>query len=372
MQTGEIFQERYRIQNEVGRGSFGIVYAADDLKTGQTVAIKILLPWTRGNESLRHRLKREAKLTRMLKSPHAIRIYDLEETADGEFYIVMELLEGQDLSQLLARETRLRPERAREIGRQVLDALAEAHALGVIHRDLKPHNIFVTTAANGADRIKVLDFGIAKVAGNEDGTGLTETTRLTAPGGVLGTPVYMSPEQCRGEALTPASDFYSLGVVLYETVVGQPPFNDSNPVQVLVMHNNETPPPLPVAIGRTPLGQAIMRTLEKDPHARFRTAAEFMSGLGYESLPPAPVSPANVPQPAAAPQAAVLPTAVSPPAMRQSFNPEPTATVSTRESDRRRRSGGLKNLFARYWIVLLILLPPCRAGPQFLVQLESL
>ncbi|HEY2147025.1 MAG TPA: protein kinase, partial [Pirellulales bacterium] len=127
MQAGQIFQERYRIEREVGRGSFGIVYAADDLKTGQTVAVKVLLPWVRGDQGLRHRLKREARLTRMLTSPHAVRIHELDETPDGDLYIVMEFLDGEELTALLLREGRLRPERAAGIGRQALEALGEAH-----------------------------------------------------------------------------------------------------------------------------------------------------------------------------------------------------------------------------------------------------
>src|SRR5579862_5446704 len=115
LQTGVIFQDRYRIQCEVGRGSFGIVYAAEDLQTGQTVAVKVLLPWTRTNESLRHRLKREAKLTRLLKSPHAVRILDLQEIPGGDLSIVMEFLSGEVLSQVLDREKRLSPARASEI-----------------------------------------------------------------------------------------------------------------------------------------------------------------------------------------------------------------------------------------------------------------
>src|SRR5947209_5434146 len=185
MQAGQIFQQRYRIQCEVGRGSFGIVYAADDLQSGQTVAIKILLPWVRGDEGLRHRLKREARLTRMLTSPHAVRILDLDETPDGDLYIVMEFLDGEELNMLLTREGRLRPERAVEIGRQALEALGEAHRLGVIHRDVKPHNLFICRDGSGRDMVKVLDFGIAKVAGTGDGSGLMETTRLTAPGNIL-------------------------------------------------------------------------------------------------------------------------------------------------------------------------------------------
>ena len=279
LQTGVIFQDRYRIQCEVGRGSFGIVYAAEDLQNGQTVAVKILLPWTRTNESLRHRLKREAKLTRLLKSPHAVRILDLEEVPGGDLYIVMEFLSGEELSQVLLREKRLSPQRTAEIARQTLDALGEAHALGVIHRDLKPSNIFICRNPDGSDMVKVLDFGIAKVAGTEDGKGLAETTRLTSPGGVLGTPTYMSPEQCRGESLTPASDFYSLGIVLYELVTGRLPFDDPSAVQVLMLHNTAPLPPLPVELARTALGRAITRSLEKDPRTRFQSAAEFAAAL---------------------------------------------------------------------------------------------
>ena len=126
---------------------------------------------------------------------------------------------------------------------------------------MKPHNIFICRDADGSDIVKVLDFGIAKVAGTEDGLGLAETTRLTAPGGVLGTPPYMSPEQCRGESLTPASDFYSLGIVLYELVTGHVPFDDPSAVQVLVMHNTAPLPPLPsdfASYGARPGDHAIV------------------------------------------------------------------------------------------------------------------
>jgi serine/threonine-protein kinase len=223
----------------------------------------------------------------MLKSPHAVRVLDLEETPGGELYIVMEFLAGEELSQMLQREKRLSPERAAEIARQTLEALGEAHALGVIHRDMKPHNIFICRDDYGSEMVKVLDFGIAKVAGTEDGKGLSETTRLTAPGGVLGTPSYMSPEQCRGEAITPASDFYSLGIVLYELVTGKPPFDDPNAVQVLMLHNTAPLPPLPAEIARTALGRAITQALEKNPRSRFQTAAEFTAALDPNSVLPA-------------------------------------------------------------------------------------
>lgn len=346
LQTGVVFQDRYRVQCEVGRGSFGIVYAAEDLQNGQTVAVKVLLPWTRANESLRHRLKREAKLTRLLKSPHTVRILDLEEIPGGDLYIVMEFLAGEELSQLLKREKRLSPARASEIARQTLDALGEAHAMGVIHRDMKPHNIFICRNPDDSDMVKVLDFGIAKVAGTEDGSGLTETTRLTVPGGVLGTPHYMSPEQCRGEPLSPASDFYSLGIVLYELVTGRLPFDDPSAVEVLMLHNTAPPPPLPPEIAPTALGRAIVRSLEKDPRARFHTAAEFMAAISSSNFQPAmkpSVSPPMTP--------AAKAVAVAGPVIR---NAGPNVPNSRRRKASPSAFGGLRPYLIG--IVILILL----------------
>ncbi len=351
LETGVVFQGRYRVQCEVGRGSFGIVYAAGDVQTDQTVAIKILLPWTRGNESLRHRLKREAKLTRMLKSPHAVRILDLDEVPGGDLYIVMEFLAGEELTQLLRRDHRISSARATNVALQTLHALGEAHSLGVIHRDLKPQNIFICKNSDGSDLIKVLDFGIAKVAGTEDGKGLAETTRLTSPGGVLGTPQYMSPEQCRGEPLTPASDFYSLGVVLYELLTGHVPFDDPNAVQILMLHNSAPLPPLPAQVASTPLGQAIARALEKDPRARFRTAGEFMAALDSRSSPP--VANSFVPSPA-------IPTAaqsVVPGAVGHVDQPSPIVNddeSAANERRRRTRSGSRFRRLRPYLIVLVI------------------
>jgi serine/threonine protein kinase len=342
MQAGQVFQERYRIEREVGRGSFGIVYAANELQSGRTVAIKVLLPWVRSDEGLRHRLKREARLTRMLASPHAVRVLDLDETPHGDLYIVMELLDGEGLSELLVREGRLKPHRAIVIGRQVLEALGEAHALGVIHRDVKPQNVVVCRSGNGADFVKVLDFGIAKVAGTADGSGLMETTRLTAPGNILGTPAYMSPEQCRGEALTVASDFYSLGVVLYEMVTGHVPFFDNNPMQVLVMHNNRPVPPLSSAAASLPLGRAILRALEKDPRKRFGSADEFAAALEG--------------QPVAAYLAAIAARSPTGTMVLSALPATMGAASATGGNEERSGSavGGVKNFLRRYWVALVI------------------
>jgi len=203
----------------------------------------------------------------------------------------MEYLVGEELHYTLQNQGALPPERVLRITEQVLAALDEAHKLGVIHRDLKPSNIFLCTAADGSDSVKVFDFGIAKVTGDGE---LMATAKLTVSGGVMGTPVYMSPEQCRGEELTPAADFYSLGIVLYELLTGRVPFDDENPVRILLMHNQDAVPPLPRGLSDSPLGRAVMRSLGKQPAARFQSASDFLAALrgefvsGPEATLPAP------------------------------------------------------------------------------------
>jgi serine/threonine-protein kinase len=361
MQEGQIFQQRYRIGREIGRGSFGIVYIADDLESGGVVAIKVLLPWVRHDEGLRHRLKREAKLTQMLSSPHAVRIRDLDETPDGDLFIVMEYLDGEELSKLMHREGRLRPERAADIGRQALHALGEAHRLGVIHRDLKPQNIFVGQSGSGRDFAKLLDFGIAKVAGTDDGSGVRETTRLTRPGNVLGTPAYMSPEQCQGESLTPASDFYSLGVVMYEMLTGRPPFDDMNQVQILVMHAVQPPPPLPAAVASLPVGRAIMRALSKDPQERFGTAEEFSAAIAGRSIDSLEMERLKATAAATAQGQSAAP----------STQPErpgsPQADRTPGEKARTAAGGGIGALVRRFWLPLVIVVLLAALGASLLL-----
>jgi eukaryotic-like serine/threonine-protein kinase len=226
-----------------------------------------------------------------------VKVYESGETEEGDVYLAMEYLVGEELSYVLQQQGALPAERVQSIAEQVLAALDEAHRLGVIHRDLKPSNIFLCRDADGGDFVKVFDFGIAKVTGDGD---LMATAQLTISGGVMGTPVYMSPEQCRGEELTPAADFYSLGIVLYELLTGRVPFDDENPVRILLMHNHDSVPPLPEELTRTPLGQAVLRSLAKQPAERYATAEEFQAALRGElrpgpisSAPPAPESPAT-------------------------------------------------------------------------------
>lgn len=371
MQPGDLFEGRYQIEAEVGRGAFGIVYRVTDNTNGESLALKVLLPWASQDRELRHRLEREAKLASQLNHPHAIRIDRVAVTAAGQVYVVMEFLQGRVLSRVLEDHETFPPERVTDIARQVLDALAAAHELGVVHRDLKPQNIFLCPGPGGRDRVKVFDFGIAKVISTADGGGLQETTKLTVRGGVLGTPVYMSPEQCRGEELTGASDMYSLGVVLYEMLTGRPPFDDPNPVQVMIMHNSRPVPPLPAALRDTPLGQAVLRALARQPAERFARASEFAAALASPAAAPAREAGA---EPGLAPPRAAAVTAGSAPAAAATGSSGPSAGSAVGPAAARRvpmaASPGSRSLagsrpgaagldwrrfMARYWFGLVIL-----------------
>ena len=301
LSLGMPWADRYRIDAEIGRGTFGIVYRAHDFAERKDVAVKVLNAEAARDATLKHRLRREARLTSEMSSRHCVRVFDVDETPEGTPYIVMELLEGEELRGLVTRLGSLDAPRAAEIARQILEAVGEAHRAGVVHRDLKPQNIFLCRTPDGSDFVKVLDFGIAKVTGTPEGGGLSESARLTTQGSTLGTPAYMSPEQCRGELPSAASDFYSIGVMTYEMLAGRPPFESENPIQVLMQHNSDPVPPLPPSLRSTAIGRAVMRSLEKDPARRFRTADEFAAALADRSSTAAADEPAVAPADASRP-----------------------------------------------------------------------
>lgn len=279
MEVGTVIDGKFKIEKELGRGSFGGVYRAKQMNIDRTVALKLLQPRGKADNEMRQRFKREAKLSFELRSPHSIRIHDFGETQSGQMFIVMEYLEGLPLDKLLRQEGAMSPERVTRIVRQILDSLIEAHQLGIVHRDLKPDNIFVCNNATQTDFVKVFDFGIAKVVGGGGAGTLKETAKLTMIGGTVGTPAYMSPEQCCGETLTQASDLYSLAIVIYELLTGKLPFEDANPVRTMMKQINESPPPLPAHLANTALGKATMRTLAKGPTDRFPSGVEFLEAL---------------------------------------------------------------------------------------------
>ncbi len=269
MDTPQIIAGRFRIECEIGRGGMGTVYRASHLGLERVVAVKVLKQEFAAYPEVAERFMREARTMARLRHPRAAMIFDAGHLADGRPFIVMEYVEGSTLAETLAREGTLAPERAVQIAAEICDVLSEAHALGIVHRDLKPSNIML----NGRG-VCVLDFGIAKVLQNS--TEVTRTHHTTESGLVIGTPRYMSPEQCLGHAVGPSSDLYSVGVLLYEMLAGRPPFLDTLSSAVLVKVATATPPPLLALRPDLPrsLALAVHTLLTKNPSLRPAKAAE--------------------------------------------------------------------------------------------------
>src|SRR3954470_956488 len=215
VEVGQVLNGKYRIVRRIGAGGMATVYEALHTGLGTALAVKVLLPELARVPTLADRFRREARVSATIRSPHVIQVTDVDQLADGRPYLVMELLSGQALEQLLIEVKALSRERAVDIGLQILLGLESAHALGVVHRDLKPGNVFLSR--QGTEVVaKLLDFGIAKVKAS------TEFQNLTRPGVVMGTPEYMAPEQAfSSDQASVQSDLYSVGVMLYEMLSGK-------------------------------------------------------------------------------------------------------------------------------------------------------
>ena len=266
---GLVIGERYELIEAIGLGSFGTIYRARQRGTDRDVAIKLLPPRFSATERIATRFRREAQLASRLRHPNTITIHDYGYQDDFS-YIVMEYLDGHDLADRLSARSSLPLASAVSIGHQCLQSLAEAHEQGIIHRDLKPENIFLTTVAGRPDVVKILDFGIAKLASPDMEEQVTDSGRqLTIQGSTVGTPIYMSPEQAAGEDLTPASDIYSLGVLLFEMVNGHPPFKGDRPTRTMRAHINDPIPEFSNSLLRGSHFEALVRSiLAKDPEQR--------------------------------------------------------------------------------------------------------
>ncbi len=277
--VGHTLDEKYLLEERMGIGGMGTVYRARHLLIDRPVAIKVLNQRFVEDEAARTRFRREARAAGRLQHANAVTVTDFGESQDGYVYLVMELLEGRTLRDALAKEAPLDAARSVSLMMQISAAVAAAHEAGIIHRDLKPANIFIVQRAEVPAVVKVLDFGIAKLAAeafDDDDVGT-----LTQVGAMIGTPRYMSPEQCDGAELTPAADVYSLGCILYEMLTGTVPFSGSTPLAIAMKHTSESPRSPREFVTTIPLAleALVLHALEKLPQDRPANAAEFRKEL---------------------------------------------------------------------------------------------
>ena len=331
---------RYEMRSRIATGGMGEVWRAEDSVLGREVAVKVLKSEFAGDATFRTRFETEARHAASLHHPNIATVFDYgeNESEDGGAprpYLVMELVEGRPLSDLIRPDRPMAPEKVRDLVSQAAGALAQAHAQGIVHRDVKPANMLVTPAG----QVKVTDFGIARAA---DGVALTTT------GEVVGTPYYLSPEQAQGRPATPASDVYALGVVLFECLTGARPFAHASGVATALAHVREPVPDLPADIPAD-LAEVTRRALAKDPADRYPDAAAMAAALGVpaSSLTPVPAA-APVDQPT---QVMAAETSVLPP-VAPVTPVSPASYTPPRDDDpgRSRRSG-----LPRWWPVAAVL-----------------
>src|ERR671918_2059567 len=257
---------RYRVLSRLGAGGMADVYCAEDTHLGRQVALKVLYRRFAQDAEFVERFKREAQSAAGLTHPNVVNVFDRGEH-DGTYYIAMEYLPGRTLKQIVAERGALDQEAIIDIGVQILRAASFAHRRGVVHRDLKPHNVMLDDAGNA----KVTDFGIARAGVSE----------MTEAGSIMGTAQYLSPEQAQGRPANAQSDLYSVGIVLYEMLTGRLPFDGESAVAIAVQHLNDQPAPIrSLRPDVAPeLEAAVMRALAKDPNARWADADEFIRAL---------------------------------------------------------------------------------------------
>src|SRR5436305_5464200 len=271
---GTVFDGRYRIIRKLGAGGMANVYLAEDQELGRRVAIKILDDRHAADDSFVERFRREAKNAAGLSHPNIVSIYDRGE-AEGTYYIAMEFLEGRSLKELIVSRGPAPIKVAIDYARQILAALGAAHKQGIVHRDIKPHNVLVGPQG----RLKVTDFGIAR----------SGASQMTEVGSIIGTAQYLSPEQARGAPVDQTSDLYSAGVVLYEMLTGQVPFTGDTPLEIAMKHLSEIPRPPSELRPEVPhdLDSVVLRALAKDPAELYQSAEEMDADLARvaEGLP---------------------------------------------------------------------------------------
>ncbi|MEZ4363578.1 MAG: protein kinase [Kofleriaceae bacterium] len=346
---GKVLGERFLVQERVGQGTSGTIYRAEHVTLRRKVAIKVLHAELARDDLAVERFRREATMVAEVDNEHIVEIHDFGRAPDGRLYLAMEMLEGETLDELLRREGKLSVERTADTLIQVGEGLMEAHAVGYVHRDLRPRNIYLAVRRGKANFVKLLDFGLSKLVESDS------HAASTSLGMTFGDPRYMSPEQARGDRIDRRADIYQLGCIAYEMLTGAPPFVSERVFDVLSRHVTEAPAPLPSRRPDVPLWMeaAVARMLAKSPEDRFATTSRLVAALRLglergeimqdevarqtETIPPASVSrvmqrmgvqePAPVTQGAAPP-----PVAPSVPSMTISTSivPPPAATPVSR------------------------------------------
>jgi beta-lactam-binding protein with PASTA domain/tRNA A-37 threonylcarbamoyl transferase component Bud32 len=341
-----LFDGRYRIVRKLGTGGMANVYLAEDEVLGRRVAIKILNDRHAGDDQFVERFRREAKNAASLSHPNIVSIYDRGE-AEGTYYIAMEYLDGRSLKELIVARGPAPVNVAIEYARQILAAIRFAHRHGIVHRDIKPHNVLV----DAEGRLKVTDFGIARAG----------TSQMTEAGSIIGTAQYLSPEQAKGAPVDQTSDLYSVGVVLYELLTGVVPFSGDTPVEIAMKHLSAVPEPPSALRAEVPreLDMVVTRALAKDPADRYQSAEEMDADLARVARG-ATVSPATeeaatmiISRP---PSTAV--TAITPPRTREPVPYAPPAAYYDYDEPRRRAVWP--------WIVALLFVAAAIVGGYFL------
>ena len=278
---GMLVDGRYRLDARVGKGGMGVVYRAEQVALRRTVAIKLLPPATAAVDELRARFEREALAIGRVDHPNCVGVYDFGAMPSGALYLAMEFLEGESLGDLLDRETKLVPERALRIVRDILRGLEHVHAAGITHRDIKPENIILVRDTDGNEVAKLLDFGIAKILNND----IDDDVKLTQAGMAFGTPIYMSPEQAFGDPVDGRSDLYGVSVMLFEMIAGKPPFYADDKLELMSMHTSRPVPSLREIMGSDapPVAPAIealiRRGLAKRIDERIGSATEYLAAI---------------------------------------------------------------------------------------------
>jgi len=276
---GAIIKNRYQVVAYLGRGGMSTVYKALDMSTGRTVALKILHAELLSDNTRVQRFTQEAKTYRNLRHDHIVKTYDFFNDDAERHCLVMEYHEGKNLSEVLSDTGRLSIRRAIKVFSEICSALDHAHAQGIVHRDLKPSNIALVEKENDADYVKVLDFGIAKLMPNSDNTQLG----LTQTGEIVGSPLYMSPEQCMAKPIDHRSDIYSLGCLMYEALTGEPPLMGGNVYETFHMQTHDRPRPLGDVRPEFKIGTQfefiILKAMAKNPRHRYQTMVELQHAL---------------------------------------------------------------------------------------------